>query len=218
LIITSAVYIVWEAVRRLTLAHPIPPGWTLWIAGANVVIKEALYRYKLGVGVRTGSTAIIANAWDHRSDAICSFAVLVGLAVARWAGPEYIWADEAAALVVVAAILWTGIRLLRQSTSELLDPQADVEVVDQIRGLAAAVPGVRAVEKLWVRKTGIEYLVDIHIQVDAGLTVDAGHSIGHAVKDRLVEGFAAVRDVMVHLEPFPHTDRSQGIAADYPTT
>ena len=70
------------------------------------------------------------------------------------------------------------------------------------RAAAAAVPGVLAVEKLWVRKTGIEYLVDIHIQVDPDMTVAAGHRISHAVRDYLVARFAAVRAVLVHLEPF----------------
>jgi len=110
-----------------------------------------------------------------------------------------------AALVVVVAILWSGLRLFRTSTSELLDPQADAELVQRIRQTAAQVPGVRQVEKLWVRKTGLEYLADIHIQVDAQLSVDEGHRIGHLVKDRLVGEFASLRDVLVHLEPYPHT-------------
>lgn len=207
LILVSALYVGYEAAIRLTQQHDIPPLWTLWIAGINAVIKECLYWYKREIGRRIGSTVIIANAWDHRSDAFCSLSVLIGLGVVRWAGPAYIWADEAAALIVVAAILWTGGRLLRQSTSELLDPLADAEVVQAIRDLAAEVPGVRAVEKLWVRKTGIEHLVDIHIQVDAQLTVDEGHRIGHAVKHQLIHQVATVRDVLVHLEPFPH-DRS----------
>ena len=204
LIMVSALYVGWEAAHRLAQHHELPPAWTLWIAGLNVVIKEALYRYKRKVGKRTGSMAITATAWDHRSDALCSLAVLIGLGVVRGAGSDFIWADQAAALVVVTIILWTGGRLLRQSTSELLDPQADAEVVQEIRRLASEVPGVQSVEKLWVRKTGIEYLVDVHIQVDANLTVGEGHRIGHAVKDRLVKEIAAVRDVLVHLEPFPH--------------
>jgi cation diffusion facilitator family transporter len=204
LIVLSALYVGWEAITRLTDRHPGPPIWTLWIAGANVLIKEGLYRYKLAVGRRTGSGAIIANAWDHRSDALCSLAVLVGLGVVRWSGPDYAWADEIAALVVVAAILWSGGKLFRSSTSELLDPQADAELVDRIRQSAARVDGVRAVEKLWVRKTGLEYLADIHLQVDALLSVEQGHQIGHRVKDRLLEEFASLRDVLVHLEPFPH--------------
>ncbi|MEX0867494.1 MAG: cation diffusion facilitator family transporter, partial [Pirellulales bacterium] len=160
LIIISALIVGWEAITRYTLQHEIPPVWTLWIAGANVVIKEVLYRYKVAVGKRTGSASIIANAWDHRSDALCSLAVLIGLGIVRWGGRDYIWADEAAAIVVVAAILWSGGKLFRSSTSELLDPQADQELVGRVREAAAATPGVRAVEKLWIRKTGMEYLTD----------------------------------------------------------
>lgn len=204
LILLSALYLGWEALSRLNQVHALPPVWTLWIAGANAVIKEGLYRYSRHVGVHTGSMAIVANAWDHRSDAFCSLAVLIGLGVVRWGGAAYIGADEVAALVVVLAILWAGGRLLRSSVRELLDPQADAELVDQVRAAAESVSGVRAVEKLWVRKTGMEYLVDIHIQVDAELTVDEGHRIGHLVKDRLVHGFVPIRDVLVHLEPFPH--------------
>src|SRR6478752_6159164 len=92
LVILSALYVGYEAVRRLTVSHELPPGWTLWIAGANAVIKEALYRYKMTVGRRTGSSAVIANAWDHRSDAMCSLAVFVGLAIVRVGGPRWIWA------------------------------------------------------------------------------------------------------------------------------
>lgn len=208
LILGSAIWVGWEAAGRFWQHHEPPPVWSLWIAGINVVIKEILYRYKCAVAKRTGSTAIFANAWDHRSDALCSLAVLVGLGIVRWGGPLYIWADEAAAIVVVLMILYTGGQLLRQSTSELLDPQASEDIVDEVRRLASAVEGVIEVEKLWVRKTGIEYLIDIHIQVEPKLTVEAGHLIGHAVKDRLVQNIAAVRDVLVHLEPF--SSRSDG--------
>ena len=205
LIILSALLVGWEAVRRIPIPHDLPPVWTLWIAGANVLIKEGLYRYKVRVGQRTGSTAVIANAWDHRSDALCSFAVLIGLGIVRWAGPDYIWADEAAALVVVCLILWSGTKLFRRSTSELMDLQASDEFVQQIQTAAEGVSGVRNVETLWVRKSGLEYFADIHIEVDAKLTVDEGHRIGHQVKDRLLEEFPTLRDVLVHLEPYPHT-------------
>ena len=203
LIILSALFVGWEAVRRIPIQHDLPPVWTLWIAGANVLIKEGLYRYKVQVGQRTGSTAVIANAWDHRSDALCSFAVLVGLGIVRWAGP--IWADEVAALVVVVLILWSGTKLFRRSTSELMDLQASDEFVQQIQTGAEGVSGVQNVEKLWVRKSGLEYFADIHIEVDACLTVDEGHRIGHRVKDCLLEQFPTLRDVLVHLEPFPHS-------------
>jgi len=202
LIVITALYIGGEAIARIGNEILVPPVWTLWIAGANILIKESLYWYNRAIGFRTGSIAIAASAWDHRSDALCSLAVLVGLGLVRWAGPAFSWADSAAALVVVGAILWSGGRLLFQSTGELLDPQADASFVDQIRRVAASVSGVRAVETLWVRKTGIEYLVDIHIQVDASMTVEAGHRIGHQVKYDLVNNFDRVKDVLVHLEPY----------------
>jgi cation diffusion facilitator family transporter len=205
LIILSALFVGWEAVRRLPLQHDLPPIWTLWIAGANILIKEALYRYKVQVGQRTGSTAVIANAWDHRSDALCAFAVLIGLGVVRWAGPDYTWADEVAALVVVCLILFGGSKLFHRSASELMDLQASDELVQQIRTTAEDVSGVKNVETLWVRKSGLEFFADIHIEVDATLTVDEGHRIGHRVKDRLLGQFPRLRDVLVHLEPYPHT-------------
>jgi cation diffusion facilitator family transporter len=204
LVILSALYVAYEAVQRLTVIHDLPPRWTLWIAGANAVIKEVLYRYKIVVGRRTGSSAVIANAWDHRSDAMCSLAVFVGLLIVRVGGPRWIWADEAAALVVVAMILWTGAVLFRKSSSELMDVQADEELVKQIRAVAADVPGVADVEKLLVRKTGLEFLADMHIEVDPQMSVAQGHAIGHQVKDRLLQQFPMLRDVLVHLEPAGH--------------
>jgi len=107
-------------------------------------------------------------------------------------------------LGVVTAITWTGVQLFRASASELMDPQADEEMVKQIRCAAEQVPGVRAVEKLRVRKTGLEYLTDIHIEVDEQLSVAEGHRIGQHVKDRLLASLPALRDVLVHLEPFPN--------------
>lgn len=207
LIILSAIYVGWEAIHRIDGIQGIPPIWTLWIAAANVVIKEFLYRYKAGVGRRTGSMAVIANAWDHRADALCALAVLIGLGMVRWAGPGYAWADGAAAIFVVAVILWAGVSLYYRSASELMDVQADDDMVNAIRETAETVESVKAVEKLWVRKTGLEYLADIHLEVDAQMTVEEGHRIAHLVKDRLLAEFATLRDVLVHLEPYPNGHR-----------
>ncbi|MAT13886.1 MAG: cation-efflux pump [Planctomyces sp.] len=203
-IIISAFYVGWGAIQRLNVVHEIPAAWTLWIAGINVFIKEGLYRYKVNVGKRTGSTAIIANAWDHRSDALCSLAVFAGLSVVRWGGPQFLWVDEGAALLVALFILWNGYQLFQKSASELMDVQANDQFVDQVRDVAARVEGVKEIETLWVRKSGLEYFADIHIEVDARLTVEEGHLIGHRVKDRIMEEFKSIRDVLVHLEPHPH--------------
>ena len=207
LVIVSALLVGWGALQGFShQAHEVPPVWTLAIAGSNVVIMEALYQYKIRLGRRAGSSAIIANAWDHRADAFSALAVLVGLLLVRMGGPRFLAIDEIAALIVVAVIVTSGARLLWSSAHELMDAQAAGAFVDQIRGAAAAVPGVKRIDKLWVRKSGLEYLVDIHIQVRADQTVDEGHRISHLVKDELLNRFANLRDVLVHLEPYPHID------------
>jgi cation diffusion facilitator family transporter len=210
LIAFSAVLVGWEAVTHLADQHSIPAGWTLWIAAANVIVKELLYRVNRHTGERIGSQSLVTGAWDHRSDALCSLAVVIGIAAVRWGGQRYLWADEVAALVVVAVILWSAWRLLRTNARELLDQQADEAFVASIRERAEQVSGVRGVETLWVRRSGMEYFADIHIEVDPQMTVDEGHRIGHAVKSRLLSDFATLRDVLVHLEPHPHLHDAAG--------
>ena len=83
-----------------------------------------------------------------------------------------------------------------------MDQQADAGTVQQVREIAEAVGGVQAVEKLRVRKSGLEYFIEIHVQVEGMMTVDAGHRIAHHVKDQLLVSLPRVRDVHVHIEPF----------------
>lgn len=201
LIAFSAILVGWEAITHMFERHSAPATWTLWIAAANVVLKEVLYRVNMSIGERIGSQSLVANAWDHRSDALCSLAVVIGIAAVRWGGERFVWADEVAALVVVAAILWSAYQLLRNNAAELMDRQADEETVDAIRQVARKVPGVRSVEKLRVRRSGMECFADIHVEVDPNLTVERGHKIGHDVKERLIQEITALRDVLVHLEP-----------------
>jgi cation diffusion facilitator family transporter len=201
LIAFSAMTVGWEAVSHMFDRHSAPAAWTLWIAAANVVLKEVLYRVNKSIGERIGSKSLVANAWDHRSDALCSLAVVFGIAAVRWGDERFVWADEVAALVVVVAICWSAFHLLRSSAAELMDQQADDATVGAIRRAALAVQGVRGVEKLRVRRSGMECFADIHLEVDPEMTVERGHKIGHDVKERLIQEVTSLRDVLVHLEP-----------------
>ncbi|MHC5008429.1 MAG: cation diffusion facilitator family transporter [Planctomycetota bacterium] len=203
LIGASAIGIAIEALRSLGTMHPVPPIWTLWIAAGNAIIKEAMYQYNRRVAARTGSEALVAGAWDHRGDALCSVAVLVGLAFVRYGGESLIWADDAAAIVVVGVILLASVNLFRRNASQLMDQQAQDEIIAAIRGVAEQTPGVVRVEKIRARRSGLEVFVDIHIEVVGTLTVMEGHDIGHGVKARLIENLTPVSDVLVHVEPAP---------------
>lgn len=201
LIVISAVMIAWESISRFHGAHAIPPLWTLWLAGINVIIKEALYHYKVRIGRRTGSVALIVNAWDHRSDAFCSLAVLIGLSLVRVGGETFTWADEAASLVVAIAIAISGGKLFLSSASQLMDAQAPPQFVADVSRIAASTQNVTLVEKIWVRKSGLEYFVDIHVEVPPQLSVSQGHDIAHEVKEKIFAEYPTIRDVMVHIEP-----------------
>ena len=209
LLVLSGLGIAWEAIATWGEPAPPPEAYTLAIAAVSVVLKEVLYRYESRVAHATGSGAVRAAAWDHRLDALGSLAVLIGLSLAYWGGPAWRSADRAAALAVALVVLWAGGALLWGSVQELMDRQAEPEILDVVRREASAVPGVRGVEKLLVRKTGLEYLVDIHVEVDPEASVREGHAVGHAVKDRLMGCIATIKDVLVHIEPSPHPALSE---------
>jgi cation diffusion facilitator family transporter len=196
--------VLWGALVTLGELSPRPEWFTLVIACAGIIFKEGLYRYEIRVAHITGSASVEASAWDHRLDAVGSLAVLIGLALAHWGGPAWHAADHVAAFVVGLVIVWTGGRLFWRSLHELLDRQADPQTLEAVRREALATPGVLGVEKLLVRKSGLEFLVDIHVEVDPELSVRQSHDIGHAVKDRMMQRIVTVKDVLVHIEPSPN--------------
>jgi cation diffusion facilitator family transporter len=202
LLVLSGLWVGWESLSTINVPSPPPAVYTLAIAAASVLLNEVLFRYSRHVAHQTGSRAVLAAAWDQRLDALSSLAVFVALALMHFGGPDWHAADHVAALLVAGVIVWAGGSLFWGSLHELMDRQADPEVLEAVRREAEDVPGVRGVEKLLVRKTGLEYLVDIHVEVDPELTVREGHAIGHAVKDRLLERIVTVKDVLVHIEPF----------------
>jgi cation diffusion facilitator family transporter len=199
-LLALAVAIAYRAISTRDVAHPPPAGFTLLIAGVGACIQELLYRYGSRVARRTGSSALLATAWDYRLDALGSIAVLLGVVAARWADAP--WADHVAALLIAGTVFWIGGGLLWDNVQSLIDRQAGPEILQRVRSEAQAVSGVLAVEKLRVRRMGLEHLVDIHIQVADDRTVRNGHEIAHAVKDRLVDRVPSISDVMVHIEPY----------------
>ncbi len=202
LVLFGAGVLVIETLRRFSELPP-PPHWSAaLVALVCAATKEVAYRYTKRVAVRLDSSALRATAWDHRSDAIASSSIAVGLFAAPflgWFGP---YVDPLLALIVCGLLIVTSCRMFLTIAAELMDQQADSETVRRIRRLAEDVMQVREIEKLRVRKSGLEYFIEIHVQVDGHLTVDEGHRIGHEVKDRLLANLPRVRDVHLHVEPW----------------
>jgi len=197
----AAGWIILQAVRALSAPPVVPAPFTLIVLAVVVFIKESLFRFVRREGVSVDSAAVRADAWHHRSDALTSVAAAIGISVALVGGRNYAAADKVAAMVAAVVIAWNGWRLLRPALDELMDTAPDPKVVGQIRAIAEAAPGVVGVEQCRVRKMGYNYYVDMHVEVDPQMTVQRSQDIAHDVKNKIRSQIAAVRDVLVHIEP-----------------
>lgn len=191
-----------ETVKRFQDSLHVPGVAAGIIATVCAVVKEVIYQYTRRVANDLNSSALHAVAWDHRSDALASAVVAVSLLVAPYAGSFGPYIDPLAAMGVCVLLVFTGLRIFMSTAAELMDQQADEEMVTAVREVAAEVSGVADVEKLRVRKSGLEYFIEIHVQVSGTMSVDEGHRIGHHVKDELLAKMPRVRDVHVHIEPY----------------
>jgi cation diffusion facilitator family transporter len=200
-LVTASIVIAVKSIQNIVTPHKTPEAFTLIILIAVIVTKEMLYRFVLKTGDETGSSAIKADAFHHRSDAITSVAAFIGISIGLIGGPGYEIADDYAALFASAVILYNAYRIIRPALGELLDEELDPELNNQIKSIAENVDKVVFVERCRIRKMGIMKLADLHIWVDKHLTVEQGHTIAHQVKDRIQEAYPFFADVMIHIEP-----------------
>jgi cation diffusion facilitator family transporter len=207
ILLIAAAGIVAGAIAGIVGPPTVPARFTLVVLVVVVLAKELTYRALLAKSRRVGSRAMVADAWHQRSDALTSLAAFVGIAVALVGGEAWASADDWAALAACAIIGWNGVRLAREGVGEVLDVSAPGEVHDRIRALARNTPGVEGIDLLRVRRSGLVYLVDIHVEVDGELSVTRGHELGHDVKTRLLESEVPILDALVHVEPIRRVAR-----------
>lgn len=200
-LVAVAVGIAWDAISGLGAPRHDPPGVAALVAAlVSIVSKEWLYRWTVQTGRRVHSSALVANAWHHRSDAISSVpAVLaVGLALV-W--PQLAFVDFAGALVVGIFILQAAWVILRPAVGQLVDVAAPPAVLRAIEGLVLDTPGVRHVHSIRTRYLGGGIAADLCVHVDPAITVHEGHDIAERVRDRLIDEGPDIVDVVVHIEP-----------------
>jgi cation diffusion facilitator family transporter len=202
MLLGAALGIAVASVGEIMSPHHLPAPFTLAVIAAVIPIKEILYRRVIRVGEETGSTALKADAWHHRSDALTSCAALVGIGVALWGGPGWESADAWAALLAACVIALNGLFLLRPAIHDLMDRMPDGPILAQIATVAQGVPGVRAIEKLRVRKVGTEYFVDLHVQADETMPLQDAHILSGKVKGAIRAAVPGVAGVLIHMEPY----------------
>ena len=207
LVISAALlFAAWElssnAVQALLRgkADATPGAVALAVAIGGIALKEMVFLATRSAARRVKSTALEANAWHHRSDALSSIPVAAAVAVV-WFFPSLWWVDAAGALVVSVFVVHVAWKLAHPALQELTDAQIGTKA-DAVAAVAAGVSGVKGVHKARARRYGASFQADIHIQVDESLSVAEGHDIGHAVKEAVVGAGLDVEDVVVHVEPW----------------
>lgn len=200
-LVASATAIAYESISNIQTPHKTPEAYTLVVLAAIIVVKEVFYRVVNKAGKETQSTALTADAWHHRSDAITSLTAFVGIAVALIMGPGYESADDWAALVASGFILYNAYTILRPALGEIMEEHRYGKLVEEIREASMLVNGVITTEKCFVRKMGMTFHVDLHAIVNGDISVREGHEIAHRLKDHLLATKPEIADVHIHIEP-----------------
>lgn len=200
LFIAAAVIII-QSINEIITPHKAPAAFTLYVLAGVIFIKEGLFRFVFKVGENIESGAVKSDAWHHRSDAITSAAVFVGISIALVGGDGYESADDWSALIASFIIIFNAYRLFQPAVKELMDSSPSPEIENKIRTNALLVEGVIALDKCRIRKMGFDYYVDLDIIVDGEISVRSGHKIAHRVKDQLTKSIPEIANVLVHVEP-----------------
>jgi cation diffusion facilitator family transporter len=192
-----------HAIESLSVRRALPAAYGIWPLVASIVFKAILSSLKFRYGRRTGSGALIADAWNDLVDILSGGAAMVALGLTLLDPSRFLHADQYGGFVVGLIVIFTGARIVRETSLQLVDTMPDENLMNQIRCVALAVPGVDGVEKCFARKTGFEYHVDLHLEVDPEITVRESHDIATQVRIRLKENLDFIADVLVHVEPSP---------------
>ena len=200
-LMATGVFIGYKAGTNLYFQKEFHPT-RLAIMGAvlSIALKEALYQYTVYIGKRINSQLIIANAWHHRSDALSSIAVLIGVVGAQ-IRPSWYILDGIAALIVSIFIIKVGLDILIMTFREMSDAAPPAEVMEKMKTCSMEVPGVVDAHDLRVRTLGGRYHMEIHIVVDGGISVLEGHGIAKEVENCLNREFVAIDNIIVHVDP-----------------
>lgn len=200
-LIASAVLIAHDSIINIRTPHSLPKSWTLLVLGAIIIWKEISFRLVFKKGQETNSSSLKADAWHHRSDAITSVAAFIGISIALILGKGYESADDWAALFASGFILYNSYLILRPALGEIMDEHLYEDLIETIRKESHKVEGVIDTEKCFIRKSGMIYHVDLHIIVDANISVKQGHEIAHKLKDTLRLQIPELGHVLIHIEP-----------------
>lgn len=197
----QAIQTVWQGGR-------LPAPGMLAFAGAiiSIVSKELIYRYTIHVGRKINSSAVIANAWHHRSDAFSSIGTAIGIGGAIVLGESWSVLDPMAAVVVSFFIMKVAVQLLKPCVDELTEKSLPDEIEKEICLITENTPGVSAIHNLRTRRIGNHYAIEMHIRMDGHLTLYEAHAKASVIENKLKEKYGNETHVGIHVEPVKSAD------------
>mgnify|MGYP002633271613 CR=1 FL=1 len=199
ILILGALYLIYESSLKIILGETVAPSIIAVLgAGISALTNEIMYRYQNCVGTENKSPAIIANAWDNRSDAISSLAVLVGIVIAVLGFPVM---DAVAAIAVGFLVIRIGIELNMEAIYGLMDTAIDIDELKTVYHLALETPGVQGVSMLRGRSVGEEVHIEMEVFVDMDIKVFEGDIIAEAIANKIMKTEKHIKDIFVGLAP-----------------
>jgi cation diffusion facilitator family transporter len=200
IILVTGVYIGYDSIHVMVHGqYPVPEYYATLIASFVIILKLVLYRYTKKIGIRHKSAAVLANAYDHKSDVYASSGALFGIFMSQMGFPIL---DPIGGLWVSFFILRNAINLIRDNIHTLMSGAPGKEMVNRITKTANEIDEVKGVVTTRIRILGSRQFVDLEIFVERDLSVFDGHKIAHKVRNILIEKYDDISDVMVHVEPY----------------
>ena len=201
MLIVAGGLISFRSMERAFEAQHAPAAFAIWPLLVSIAVKGVLWPLKRRIGRTIRSEALTADSWNDAVDILSGCTALLGVGLTLLDPKNFVWADHAGGMAVGLIVMFLGGRVARDTILQLMDTMPDEGHVQEIREAALDVPGALGIEKCFARKTGLKYHVDLHLEVDPGMTVYASHELATRVRDRIREKLDWVADVLVHVEP-----------------
>lgn len=206
-LISNAIMILYDMIFGNHETTALPNVWALSAAIFSILLKEWLFHITASAGKKAHSTATVANAWHHRSDALSSIPAALAVGATLVLGEKYAFLDPIGTIVVGLMIFYTAFLIIRPTFNSLLDASGGADLTNKINNAVLSIDGVQGVHKIRTRPLGAYlYGVDLHIQVDPNMNVRDAHVLSHYIKNELRSKFPDIVDTTVHVEPFMETN------------
>jgi len=192
-----------NALRAVGELHPPPARYAIWPLFISIGAKSFLSGLKFHFGKKIRSAALTADAWNDSVDILSAVVALAAVSLTLYDPSRFLAADHYGGFAVGLIVVFTGLRVARDAALILIDTMPGEELMNEIRQVAISIDGVHGVEKCFARRTGFQYHVDLHLEVNPDMTVRASHDIATDVKNRIKADLKWVADVLVHVEPAP---------------